>query len=136
LIVAASHVHVRVLNGTGEKGAAGRAADDLRAAGFDVVGVGDADSNEYAQTIVRYGPERVESSQTLAAAVPGATRLADDGLGRIVQLIVGTNYTGAHTVTLSGGTPAPSTSPGVVKGISADEDVCVAANGPGGGNSA
>jgi hypothetical protein len=136
LSVAASHVHVRVLNGTGTKGAAARAADDLRAAGFDVVGTGDADTSNYTQTIVRYGPEKVESSQTLAAAVPGSSRLADDGLGRVVQLIIGTNYTGAHSVSLTPQSPTPSSSPGAVKGISADEDPCVAANSSGGGNSA
>jgi hypothetical protein len=106
----------------------------LRAAGFDVVGTGDADTSNYTQTIVRYGPEKIQSSQTLAAAVPGAARLSDDGLGGVVQLIVGTNYTGAHTVKLTPQSPGPSTSPGAVKGITADEDPCVAAKG--GGNSA
>jgi PHP family Zn ribbon phosphoesterase len=134
LTVPAANVHVRVLNGTGVKGAAAKAAADLRAAGFDVVGTGDADNNNYTQTIVRFGPEKVQSSQTLAAAVPGATRLPDDGLGRVVHLILGSNYTGAHAVSISPASPAPSASPGVVTGITADEDPCVAANG--GGNSA
>ncbi|MDX6285640.1 MAG: hypothetical protein QOG53_1125 [Frankiales bacterium] len=133
LSVAASNVHVQVLNGTGVKGAAKKAADDLRAAGFDVVGTGDADNHNYTQTIVRFGPSKVQSSETLAAAVPGSTRLADDGLVRVVNLIVGSNYTGAHSVTVSSSaSPAPSASPGVVRGTTADEDPCVAANRPGG----
>jgi LCP family protein required for cell wall assembly len=135
LIVPASRVHVQVLNGTGVKGAANKAAADLRAAGFDVVGTGDADNSNYTQTIVRFGPEKVQSSETLSAAVPGATRLADDGLGRVIHIIIGSNYTGAHSVSVSSSaSPAPSTSPGVVTGVTADEDPCVAANG--GGNSA
>jgi LCP family protein required for cell wall assembly len=137
LTVPASRVHVQVLNGTGVKGAANKAAADLRAAGFDVVGTGDADNSNYTQTIVRFGPEKVQSSETLTAAVPGATRLADDGLGQTLHIIIGSNYTGAHAVSVSASasaSPAPSAAPGVVTGVTADADPCVAANG--GGNAA
>jgi LCP family protein required for cell wall assembly len=126
LVVSASHVPVRVLNGTGVKGAAAKAATDLRNAGFDVVGTGDADNSGYTQTIVRYGAQRVESSQTLAAAVPGSVRQSDDGLGNTVDLIIGTNYTGAHSVSVSTASPAPSQPAKPVQGISAAEDACSA----------
>jgi LCP family protein required for cell wall assembly len=133
LIVPASHVPVRVLNGSGAKGAASKAADDLRAAGFEVVGVGDADNSDYTQTIVRYGAQRVQSSETLGAAVPGSVRQYDAGLGNVVQLIIGSSYTGAHSVTVSGGaSPQPSTSPAPTKGFSAEEDPCSANKGGGG----
>jgi hypothetical protein len=127
LTVAPANVPVRVLNGTGVKGAAAKAADDLRAAGFNVVGVGDADSANYAQTLVRYGAQRVQSSQTLAAAVTGSVRQSDDGLGNVVELVVGANYSGAHTVVV--GSPAPhssGSSTSAPQGISASEDVCSA----------
>jgi LCP family protein required for cell wall assembly len=128
LVVSPSHVPVRVLNGTGVKGAASKAAADLRAAGFNVVSVGDADNSDYTQTLVRYGAQRVQSSQTLAAAVPGSVRQSDDGLGNVVELVVGTNYTGAHTVTVGTATPQPSTSSASPKpqGITAAEDACSA----------
>ena len=134
LIVPASRVPVRVLNGTGVKGAASRAADALRSAGFNVVSTGDADANTYTQTIVRYGAQRVQSSQTLAAAVPGSVRQYDAGLGNIVDLVVGSSFTGAHSVTVRGGGPSPnpSTSPAPVKGFSAEEDPCSANKGGGG----
>jgi LCP family protein required for cell wall assembly len=124
LVVSPSRVPVRVLNGSGVKGAAARAAEDLRAAGFDVVSTGDADNSNYTQTIVRYGAQRVESSQTLAAAVTGAVRQSDDGLGNVVDLIVGSNYAGAHSVSVGTATPQPSASPKPVQGITAAEDVC------------
>ncbi|MFL6240020.1 MAG: LCP family protein [Actinomycetes bacterium] len=126
LTVSPSHVPVRVLNGTGVKGAATKAANDLRAAGFDVVGVGDADSSNYSQTLVRFGAQRVESSETLAAAIPGSLRQSDDGLGNTVALIVGTNYNGAHSVSIGSPGPSPSSSPAPNKpqGISASEDAC------------
>jgi LCP family protein required for cell wall assembly len=131
LIVPASSVPVRVLNGTGAKGAASKAADDLRAAGFDVVGTGDADATTYTQTIVRYGAQRVESSQTLNAAVPGSVRQYDAGLGNVVELIIGAGYNGAHSVTVGSPTPQPSASasPAPVKGFTAEEDVCAANKG-------
>jgi LCP family protein required for cell wall assembly len=134
LIVDPANVPVRVLNGNGVKGAAGRAAADLRAAGFDVVDVGDADSDTYTQTVVRYGATRVQSSQTLAAAVPGAVREYDAGLGNIVDIVIGSDYTGAHTVTVSPGPSAtPSTTPEPIPSFKATDDPCSAnslENGP------
>jgi LCP family protein required for cell wall assembly len=132
LVVPASHVPIRVLNGTSVKGAASRAADALRSAGFNVVSTGDADASTYTQTIVRYGAQRVQSSQTLNAAVPGSVRQYDAGLGNVVQLIVGSSFSGAHTVTVGGATPQPSASPAPVKGFTAEEDPCSANKGGGG----
>ncbi len=127
LVVPASSVPVRVLNGTGVKGVASKAADELRAAGFRVIGVGDADTSAYTQTLVRYGPDRVESSQTLAAAVPGSVRTPDVGLSsNVVELVIGSDYQGAHAVSV---TASPSPSSKAVQGFSADEDVCTAGKG-------
>ncbi|HET7530261.1 MAG TPA: LCP family protein, partial [Mycobacteriales bacterium] len=91
LIVAPSAIHVRVLNGTGESGLAARVADDLRARGFVVDEVGDADSTGYGESVVRYGTEKRESSETLAASVPGSTRQQDATLGSVLELIVGSD---------------------------------------------
>jgi hypothetical protein len=123
LIVAPSSIHVRVLNGTGEPGLAHQVADDLRSRGFIVDETTDADSTDYTQSIVRYGTEKRESSETLAASVPGSTRQQDAALGTTLELIVGSDYSGTVGVKLSAPTPTPSAS---LDYTTADRDRCTA----------
>lgn len=123
LVVAPSAIRVRVLNGTGRSGLAHTVAADLAAQGFQVVGVGDADASTYTTTVVRYGPDRNESSQTTAAAVKGAMRQLDGALSGTLEVIVGSNYTGVQAVHVStpSATPTPRASLDVV---TAQNDVC------------
>jgi LCP family protein required for cell wall assembly len=123
LVVAPSQIHVRVLNGTGEPGVAHRVSDDLRAKGFVIDEIADADSTDYTSSIVRYGADKVESSQTLAASVPGSERQADGTLGTTLTLIVGSNYSGVSDVTLSSPTPTP-TPTSSLDVVTADRDRC------------
>jgi LCP family protein required for cell wall assembly len=123
LSVPPSAIHVRVLNGTGEPGIAHKVADDLTSRGYVIDGVGDAESASYSKTIVRYGVDRNESSQTLAASVPGADRQQDGTLGTTLELIVGSDYNGTVPVTVSTPTPKPSASLDVVN---AARDRCTA----------
>src|SRR3954447_13798941 len=75
LVVAPSNIRVRVLNGTGQAGLAHHVASELASRGFVIDGTpSDADSSSYTPSVIRYGVDRKESSQTLAAAVPGSTR--------------------------------------------------------------
>ena len=106
LVVPASAVTVRVYNGTGQAGLAGKASEDLRAAGFNVATPRTRNTDATA-TVVRYGPTRAYSARTLAAAVPGAELVADPALGSTVELIVGSGYTGAHAVEVTPPTTAP-----------------------------
>ena len=56
LTVAAGDVRIEVLNGTSQPGVAAQAAEMLQSAGWQVVSIGDADRNDYIQTIViNYG---------------------------------------------------------------------------------
>src|SRR4051812_49336427 len=119
LLVAPSAIHVRVLNGTGRRGLAAKVAHDLASRGFVIDGTGDADSSSYTTTVVRYGPDRVQSSQTLAASVIGATRQLDGALSSTVQLVVGTDYAGTKTVHISSPTANPS-----LDVVTADRAVC------------
>jgi LCP family protein required for cell wall assembly len=123
LVVGPGTVHVRVLNGTGQPGIAHQVAQNLAARGFVVDGVGDADSTGYTQTTVRYGPDRNESSQTLAASVVGATRQLDASLSSTLELIVGSDYSGTRAVRITTPTakPSPTASLDVV---TADRAVC------------
>jgi hypothetical protein len=49
-----SSINIHVLNGTKENGLAARYASRLKASGFNVVKVGNADRNTYTESIVRY----------------------------------------------------------------------------------
>jgi LCP family protein required for cell wall assembly len=128
LIVAPSHIHVRVLNGTGRPGIAHEVANQLAAEGFQIVGIGDADSSGYTTTFVRYGTTKNESSETLAAAVPGSARQLDGSLGSDLQLVIGTNYRGVVPVQISSGPgPAPTPTPtATLDTVTAERDVCAA----------
>src|SRR3954463_3557630 len=94
LVVAPSAIRVRVLNGTGQPGLAHKVAQELAARGFVVVGTGDADSTGYTTTVVRYGPDRNQSSQTLAGSAPGPPRQINGALPGTLELVAGTNSAG------------------------------------------
>lgn len=109
LVTAPSAISVRVLNATGTPGAAKAAAAELTALGYTVVGYDTAPSVR-STTIVRWSVPRDESARTLAAAT-GATTREVTGLGQVVELVVGTDYTGAKAVTVKGSTPTPTPTP-------------------------
>lgn len=72
-----AEVSVAVLNGAGIDGLAGRVEGDLEAAGFRVVGTGNAPSFDVATTLVQYvedDPEVAFAASALADRLPG-TRL-------------------------------------------------------------
>ena len=75
------------------------------------------------QTTVFYGPSKADSAKTLAAAIPGAVLQEDPNLTRTLEVVVGSGYTGAHAVTVTGGTPTATASPGP-KLRTAQDDVC------------
>jgi hypothetical protein len=58
--------------------------------------------------VVKYGPNKVQSSQTVAASIAGSKREADSTLGSTITVIVGANYSGAQSVTISSNTPTPT----------------------------
>jgi LCP family protein required for cell wall assembly len=108
LTVPASSIDVTVLNGSGVSGAAAKAAADLNAQGFHATVGGDASSSTFASTVVKYGPSKVQSSQTVAASIKGSKREADSTLGSTITVIVGANYSGVRAVTIGAGTPTPT----------------------------
>jgi hypothetical protein len=110
LTVAPADIDVAVENGTAKPGVAHSAAAALTAEGFNVVSVGNADKSTYTSTVVRYGSAKVQSSQTVAAAIPGAVRQADPTAGTTVTVIIGASYTKVMPVTISGATPSPAAS--------------------------
>ena len=63
-------VTVNVRNGAGIAGLAGTVAEELRAQGFQIADVGNADTVD--RTVIRHAPEDELAARRLAEAVPGA----------------------------------------------------------------
>ncbi|MDX6217625.1 MAG: hypothetical protein QOG99_3209 [Frankiales bacterium] len=123
LIVAPSAVRVSVFNGSGVNGKGRQAANDLAGVGFTIAGPAQTRGTGATQTVIYYGPTKSDSAKTLQAAIPGSTVQEDTSLGRTLTLVVGTDYTGAHKVTV---TPHASTPPST----STAAPVRTAANNP------
>jgi hypothetical protein len=92
----AAKVTVRVVNGSGVKGAGANTMNAFTAAGFKSAGdAADADRNDY-NTQVRYAPGKFQQGYTVAVAVgtlnlvPAAS--AKNTLGGDALLIVGRDY--------------------------------------------
>lgn len=129
LIVAPGSVRVRVFNGAGINGLGRKASSDLDAVGFQIVGAASDRGTEGTETVVLHGPDRADSARTLAAAItPGATTRLDPTLDRTLELVVGSSYTGARQVTVTG-QPKPQPTGGAASPppvITAAEDPCAA----------
>jgi LCP family protein required for cell wall assembly len=111
LSVQPSAITVNVLNGSGVTGVAAKAAAALEAEGFHATVGGDADRSDYATTQVRYGSSKVQSSQTVKAAITGSHRVSDPTLGSTITVIIGANYSGVRAVTVGTASPSPSATP-------------------------
>jgi LCP family protein required for cell wall assembly len=99
-------VSVEVLNGSGVSGLAARAKGELETAGFTVTGVGNADSSDHAQTVVRHAAGDEARAATVAAQVPGSAVELDDTLtAGTVQLVLGEDFNGVGVATTA--QPAP-----------------------------
>lgn len=126
LVVKPANVRVRVYNGSDVTGLARKAFNDLAAVGFATTGTPSNRGTGAAETVIYYGPTKADSARTLGAALPGAKLVQDDSLQRTLEVVVGSGYTGAKAVTVTG-TPAPTTSASpAVKIRTAQDDICSA----------
>ncbi len=88
-----SQVQVQVLNGVGIAGAAHLVADQLRSAGFNVVGIGNA-ARTVGQSGIIYSPDQAAAFRTLSSAT-GVTLSSTQGTGAALILVVGPDWQGA-----------------------------------------
>jgi polyisoprenyl-teichoic acid--peptidoglycan teichoic acid transferase len=115
--VKTAEVRLRVLNGTGADGLAGKVSNDLEGVGYNIAQKGDADNFRYSKSTIRYAPGALAKAQLLQASLAGgATLVADSTLRDVdVSLIVGSDYTGVKTpptaATGSTASTAPTTTP-------------------------
>jgi LCP family protein required for cell wall assembly len=125
-------VRVRVLNAAGTPGAGKAASDELTQAGWNVVGVADADRTGQPRTRIIYGSGSLAAvrAKALAARLPGAELVLRPGSGATLQLEVGTDWPGLQVAAASpSGTGSPSSAAGpvVVSGAqsrTASADIC------------
>jgi LCP family protein required for cell wall assembly len=125
LIVRPGAIRVHVYNGSDVNGLARKADGDLTNLGFQTVGTPESRGTGATATLVRYGPSKGDSARTLAAAIPGSTLEADPDLGNVLEVVVGSSYSGAHPVTVTG-TKAPTapTASATPKVVTALDDPC------------
>jgi LCP family protein required for cell wall assembly len=130
-------VRVRVLNAAGTPGAGRTASDELTRAGWNVVGVADADRTGQLRSRIVYGSGALAAARAkaLATVLPGAELVLRPGSGATLQLEVGTDWSGvqvtASTSAGAGGAAgsAGSAGPVVVSGAqsrTASSDICSA----------
>ncbi len=101
--VAPGQITVQVLNGAGVTGLARTSADDLARVGFAISGEpGNAATTGATQTVIAYDPSSAEAAKTVAAALPGSELRSVEGQGPVIQVIVGSDYSGAETPSLTG----------------------------------
>jgi polyisoprenyl-teichoic acid--peptidoglycan teichoic acid transferase len=101
-------VDIRVLNGEGTPGAAGRAAADLQDAGFVVDGTGD--TAETRRTTIRYAVDALPQAQLLDSALMGGADLVLDSVLSTTDLVlvIGADYQGLNEGSVKP-IPRPST---------------------------
>jgi LCP family protein required for cell wall assembly len=122
LTIPPGNIRVQVYNGSGVTGLGHKASDDLSGVGFAIAGAARTKPGSAAGTVIRYDPRYNESVKTLQAAVPGSTVQAVRGLGRTLQVVVGSSYHGATKVT-AGRAPSASAAPTIQTRTAAD-NVC------------
>lgn len=90
-----SQVKVQVLNGTTTPGLAGRAGDQLKARGYQVVKVGTLTGTKPTHTEVRYGSGADQQAAALAQVIPGAKTVAGQNTpAGTVDLVLGPDWQG------------------------------------------
>lgn len=85
-------IRVRVLNGSGVSGLAGRTADALGAGGYEVAEIGNAEPTE--RTVVRHPPGRQAAAERLSLDVPGRPALEESTSVDQVTLVLGRDQGG------------------------------------------
>ncbi|WP_324193952.1 LCP family protein [Nocardia blacklockiae] len=102
-----STVSVQVSNGSGTPGIANTSATKLSSQGFQIYNVGNYSGGTIAATKVRFSSGLEAEAATVASAIPGATLESTAGLGSIVEVALGSDYTGTVRAPTSFGSTLP-----------------------------
>ncbi|MFK8909321.1 LCP family protein [Streptomyces sp. YS-3] len=97
--VAPDRIRVQVYNGTRTDGLGRRVDDALRATGFRTTGKPLAGGpGDLHRTLVEYDPRWDRSARSLAAALPGSDLRPVKGLGPVMKVTAGTDFTAVRPV--------------------------------------
>lgn len=102
-----STVSVQVSNGSGTPGIANTSATKLSNQGFQIYNVGNYSGGTISTTKVRYSSGLEAEAATVASAIPGATIESTGGLGSIVEVALGSDFTGTVHAPTTFGSPLP-----------------------------
>lgn len=93
-IIPHRQITVEILNGSGLPGIATAVANKLKAEGFNVLRVGNADSSDFETSQVISRVENMDAAKAVAIMLPGANLLKEENpeKGVHVTVIVGKNY--------------------------------------------
>ncbi|MQY24703.1 LCP family protein [Nocardia aurantia] len=127
-------VQVQVSNASGVPGLAAGTAPKLAAQGFQVAGVGNL-ADGAPGTRVRYSSGHEAEAATVASALPGATLEAVPGLGTLIEVALGADFTGGVQAPSPAGSTipeqpetvvwsAPVTLPADLEHRNAADDIC------------
>lgn len=111
-------IRVRVFNGSGQSGVAGRTADELKNRGFVTVGVGNKPS--VRATEVRYRPGSQDKAAVVQSYLGGVGKPIEDGsvVEADVEIVIGSDFeavatpAGAAPDTAAAPAPTPAPAPG------------------------
>jgi hypothetical protein len=88
-------LRLSVLNGSGQQGAAGRAAENLRSYGLRIVGTGNAQEKTGAQSTLTYPPALSQQASLLGSLLGSQVRLVQSNGGSPVgqlTLTIGSSF--------------------------------------------
>ncbi len=100
-----SSVNVQVSNASGESGLAATVAASLAAEGFEIYDVGNYAAGTTDDTVVRFSPANDDEAATVASSFPGAVLESAKGLGTVVEVVLGSNFSGTVQTPLASDTP-------------------------------
>uniref|UniRef100_UPI0035E3C912 LCP family protein n=1 Tax=Nocardia vermiculata TaxID=257274 RepID=UPI0035E3C912 len=106
-----STVSVQVSNASGVSGMAGTAATAFAGQGFQIYSVGNYDGGDVDTTTVRYSSGHEAAAATVASSLPGATMEESPDLGSIVEVALGSDFSGTVNAPTEFGSPVTAPDP-------------------------
>ncbi|HVF31741.1 MAG TPA: LCP family protein [Acidimicrobiales bacterium] len=108
------NIRMRVLNGSGAEGQAREVGGDLSGLGFNVAGLGQADSFRYTDSVITYATGQLDKAKVVQSRIQGPSQLEEDPTLRSIDvvLITGGSFGGVAGAASATTAPPPTTAPG------------------------